>query len=356
MNQIEVFFAQLFLGLKLYLRIPSAVIWGIAFPVVMLLGMGTIFSGASDDSVKLVWAQASPPSALDGQLNTALTQHGVTLEVLDPKDANDRWALGKMAAMLEGSDGHYHLRVNSYLGAQGMQLDAVVQQAFLVAQARLAGASELAQIPVEMNSPGGHHGGPYAAYLLPGLLGLNLLMLGIFSVGMVDVALREKGGYKRLATTPLPRHIYLGAMLGVRLIMMVFSASLLLAVGALAFGIHNQGSYVTLYLLLLLGASCFISMGYVMASFARTIDAYQGFSNLIFLPLMLLSGVYFSLDAAPLWLQRGADLLPLAPLLQAIRAVFNDGASAASEGGAIAIVAAWAIFLFIVATRRFKWV
>jgi hypothetical protein len=57
-----------------------------------------------------------------------------------------------------------------------------------------------------------------------------------------------------------------------------------------------------------------------------------------------------------LWLQRGADLLPLAPLLKAIRAVFNDGASAASESGAIAIVAAWAVFLFIVATRRFKWV
>jgi ABC-type multidrug transport system permease subunit len=257
---------------------------------------------------------------------------------------------------LEGQDGHYGLRLNSYLGAQGMAIEALVQQGFLTAQARAQGAVDLARIPVVTSSPGGHHGGPYAAFLLPGLMGLNLLMMGVFSTGMVDVTLREKGGYKRLATTPLPRHIYLAAQLCVRLIVVIASAGTLMLAGALVFGIYNQGSYLSLLALLMLGAACFISLGYFLASFARNVEAYQGIANLVFLPLMLLSGVYFSLDGAPIWLQRATDLLPLAPLLKALRAVFNDGAGLGSQGQGLAILAVWTLLLFVLATRRFKWV
>ena len=258
--------------------------------------------------------------------------------------------------MLEGEGGHYSLRVNSYLGAQGMQINAMVQQGFLMAQARSQGARELERIPVRSSSPGGRSDGPYAAYLLPGLLGLNLLMMGVFSVGMVDVELREKGSYKRLATTPLPRYVYLGAQLTVRLIVMTISATLLLLCGALVFGIRNQGSYGSLFALLIFGSACFISMGYLLASFARNVETYSGIANLVFLPVMLLSGVYFSLDEAPQWLQRGADLLPLAPLLKAMRAVFNDGASFVSQSQALALLAVWTVLLFVLAVRRFRWV
>jgi ABC-type multidrug transport system permease subunit len=181
-------------------------------------------------------------------------------------------------------------------------------------------------------------------------------MMGVFSTGIVDVTLRAKGGYKRLATTPLPRHIYLGAQLSVRLIVVIVAAGLLMLVGAIAFGIHNQGSYLSLLLVQMLGAACFISMGYLLASFAQTPEVYSGIANLTFLPLMLLSGVYFSLDAAPEWVQRGADLLPLTPLLRVLRAIFNDGAGLASQWTGIAVVAGWTLVLFALATRRFKWV
>jgi ABC-2 type transport system permease protein len=181
-------------------------------------------------------------------------------------------------------------------------------------------------------------------------------MMGVFSVGMVDVTLREKGGYKRLATTPLPRYVYLAAQACVRLIVLIVSAGILMSVGASLFGVYNQGSYLSLLLLVLLGAACFISLGYVLASFVRSTDTYGGLSNMVFLPLMMLSGVYFSLDSAPTWLQRCADVLPLAPLLKALRGVFNDGASLASEGHALAVVAGWTVLLFILATKRFRWV
>ena len=352
----RIFFKQLSMGLRLYLRVPSALFWMIAFPLVMLMGLGLVFGGKGTPAPKLVWIQSSPTTANTLAMQKALVELGLAIEPLTPAAAEERWQQGKLPALLESQDGQYKMRINSYLAAQAGQVNATVQQAFLMVQARALGATELSRIPVAMSSPVGHHSGPYVAFLLPGLLGLNLLMMGLFSTGMVDVTLREKGGYKRLATTPLPRAIYLGAQVCVRLIVFIISASILMLVGALVFGIYNQGSYLSLLALVVLGAACFISMGYVLASFTSSVEAYGGLSNMLFLPLMVLSGVYFSLDSAPQWLQRSADLLPLTPLLKAMRGVFNDGASLASEADALAIVAGWSILLFALATRRFKWV
>jgi ABC-type multidrug transport system permease subunit len=318
----------------------------------MLLGLGVAFSGNGEKGVRLVWSQSAP----DAALQQALGERGLTLEILSPEAAEILWQSGKLPALLEGQPGHYSLRLNSYLGAQGMQAEALVQQGVLMAEARAQGAQDLTPVPVVMGSPGGHHGGPYAGFLLPGLMGLNLLMMGVFSTGMVDVTLRAKGGYKRLATTPLPRSVYLAAQLTVRLIVVIASAITLMLVGALVFSVHNQGSYLSLLSLLMLGAACFISLGYLLGSFARNVEAYNGIANLVFLPLMLLSGVYFTLDAAPIWLQKGAEFLPLAPLLKALRAVFNDGAGLASQGHGLAIIAGWTVLLFVLATKRFRWV
>ena len=352
----RMFFKQLKMGLILYTRTPSALFWIIAFPVVMLLALGTVFGGSQDAHERLVWEQAGPQSTSDALFLAALSERGTAVELQAPAAAEARWQGGKLPIMLQGHDGHYSLRINSYLAGQAMRTEAMVQEQFLIAQARSQGLADPARIPVAMSSPGGHRGGPYAAYLLPGLLGLNVLMIGLFSTGIVDVTLRAKGGYKRLATTPLPRYVYLGAQLAVRLIVVLISATLLLLVGAVAFGIHNQGSYFSLLLWQLLGAACFISLGYVLASFAQTPEAYTGMANVIFLPLMLLSGVYFSLDGAPPWLQHGADLSPLTPLLRVLRAIFNDGTALASQSSAIALIAAWTLVLFVLATRRFKWV
>jgi ABC-2 type transport system permease protein len=350
----RIYWNQLVMGLKLYTRIPSAIFWVFAFPVVMLLGMGTVFGSAGQQGLTLVWEnEALPP---DDPLRETLEHQGVKLEVLPPAEAEARWQNGKLAALMQGGQGSYKLRLNRYFAVQGMQISALLQQAYLVTQARLSGVTELARIPVETASPGGHRDGPYAAFLLPGLLGLNLLMMGVFSTGMVDVTLREKGGYKRLAVTPLPRSVYLAAQISVRILTMLGSAVALMVAGALVFGIKNQGSYLELLGLLLLGAACFMSMGYVLASLARTVESYNGIANLVFLPTMLLSGVYFSLDAAPRWLQKGADLLPLTPLLRAIRAVFNDGAGLAAHQTGLIVVAVWTVLLFGLAVRRFRWV
>lgn len=353
---LRIFLNQLRLGLKLYLRLPAAIFWLFAFPLVMLIGLGTVTGSSGQAGLVLVWAHAAPAGPVDQLLLQSLTERGIATQSIAPEEAEPRWREGKLPLLLEGSDGAYHLRLNSYLLAQGSHIEALLQQAFLLAQSRAANLPEPARIPVMISSPGGRRDGPYVAFLLPGLMGLNLVMMGIFSNGMVDVNLRQKGGYKRLATTPLPRAIYLAAQFCVRLIALLISASLLMFVGAALFGIYNQGSYAAIYLLVVLGACCFIALGYVLASFARNTETYTGIANLAFLPLMLLSGVYFSLDQAPKWLQMGADLLPLALLLKSLRAVFNDGASLVSQGPSLAILMGWTVLLFFAATKRFRWV
>ena len=351
----SMFMSQFVMGLKLYIRRPAAMFWMMAFPVLMLLGLGTVFSESAEHKVKLVWSQNTIASA-DQPLQQALKELGITVDILTPTLADERWKSGKLPVMLEKVNDQYNLRVNSYLAAQGMPVVSLVQQGFLMVQARALGAGELHRIPMLMESPGGQHDGPYAAFLLPGMLGLNLLMLGVFAVCMTDVDLRVKGTYKRLATTPLPRSIYLSAQMLGRLIVVIITAAVVMAVGALVFGVHNHGSYLSLFALIFLGTACFTSMGYLLASFASTVEAANGMANLVFMPLMMLSGVYFSLDSAPVWLQKIADLLPLTPLLKSLRAVFNDGASLTSQGTSITIMGAWTAVLFILATRRFKWV
>jgi ABC-type multidrug transport system permease subunit len=352
----RIFLKQLRMGLILYMRVPAAIFWIIAFPLLMLLVLGTVFGSGGDLGVRLVWEHPGPQSEVDTMLLAALKERGALVELESPDAAEARWTGGKLPVMLLTQDGHYTLRVNSYLAGQAQPIEAMVQEGFLIAQAHERGLTGLARIPVVMSSPGGHHEAPYAAFLLPGLLGLNVLMMGVFSTGIVDVTLRAKGGYKRLATTPLPRYVYLGAQLTVRLIVLLFSAALLMLVGAVVFGSHNQGSYASLLFVEMLGAACFISLGYLLASFAQTPEVYSGIANLTFLPLMLLSGVYFSLEGAPAWLQRAADLLPLSPLLRVMRAIFNDGAALASQWTGVVLIAAWTLVLFVLATRRFKWV
>jgi ABC-2 type transport system permease protein len=179
----RIFFKQVNLGLKLYLRVPSAMFWMIAFPIVMLLGLGVVLGDKAHTGAKLVWMQTLPATANKLAMQQALLELGLTIEPLTPTVAEERWRQGKLPALLETQDGQYKLRVNSYLAAQAGQVSATVQQAFLMVQARALGATELIRIPVAMESPGGHHRGPYVAFLLPGLLGLNLLMMGSFRPG-----------------------------------------------------------------------------------------------------------------------------------------------------------------------------
>ena len=340
---------------RLYSRDRVAMFWTFAFPVLLLMGFGTIFRDGGGPKLSVVRVQSQAPGLRDAALDQALADLQLKVIALPKAEAEARWTRGETAAQLEPAGDGYRLRLNSYLMAQAGATAGVVNQAWLMAQARLSGAPEPERIPVQVESPGHKRSANYASFLLPGLLGLNLVSMGLFSVGMVNVSYREKGKFRRLAVTPLPKWIFLLGQVLHRLTVTVIQAAILLLVGRLAFGIQNQGSFLDLLLIMTLGTGCFMAFGFALSGFAETSEGYAAISNLVFFPLMMLSGVYFTLDAAPAWLQHAVAVMPLAPFLRALRAVFNDGAGLAGHGLGLGIVAAWGLAAFALAVKRFRW-
>ncbi len=340
---------------KLYTRDKGAMFWTFAFPVVMLLGFGFIFRGGSGPKLGVVLVEPAVPGPRDAALRKAMEEVQLRVTSLPPAEAAARWARGETAAELVPEADGYRIRLNSYLMAQGGPAAGLVNQAWLLAQARLSGSPEPQRIPVSVESPGGRKASNYAAFLLPGLLGLNLLSIGLFSVGMVNVSYREKGKFRRLAVTPLPKWVFLLGQVLQRLAISLAQAVVLIAVGWAVFGIRNQGSYLDLLVVMTLGTACFMSFGFALSGLAETAEGYAAIANVFFFPLMLLSGVYFTLDSAPRWLQQAVGLLPLSPFLSTLRAVFNDGGTLAGHGLSLALVGAWAAGAFLLAVRRFRW-
>lgn len=355
-NPFSLLWRQFRIEWRLYLRDRAAMFWTFAFPLLMLFGFGVIFRSGGPPSLTLVRVAPAQESARDRVFLKVLEESSIKVVTLDAVQAEERWKKGETIAQLESAGEGYRLRLNSYLIAQGQVVALAANQAFLVAQARLSGGKEPARIPTAVESPGRRRATNYAAFLVPGLVGLNLLSTGLFAVGMVTVAYREKGKYRRLAVTPLPKWVFLAGQILQRVTSVVAQTALLLLAAWLGFGITNQGSYLLFAALVVFGTATFIAMGFALSSFASTVETYGAVSNLAFFPMMLLSGVYFRLDNAPQWLQKSVFVLPLSPFLRVLRSVFNDGATLEGHAAGLAIVGAWAVLSFVFAVKRFRWV
>lgn len=341
---------------RLYARDRGAMFWTFLFPLLMLFGFGVIFRSGGPPALTLVRVAPGQETERDRAFLRALEEAHLKVVTLPAKEAEERWAKGETTAQLESAGNGYRLRLNSYLIAQGQVAALAASQAFLTAQARMNGSPEPERIPVVVESPGHARSDSYAAFLVPGLIGLNLLSMGLFAVGMVTVAYREKGKFRRLAVTPLPKWVFLLAQILQRVTVVILQTALLLVAARLAFHIVNQGSYLLFSVLVVLGTATFLAMGFALSSFASTVETYGAISNLVFFPMMILSGVYFRLDGAPVWMQRAVSILPLSPYLRVLRGVFNDGSTLAGHAAGLAILGAWALLSFFLAVRRFRWV
>jgi ABC-type polysaccharide/polyol phosphate export permease len=149
-------------------------------------------------------------------------------------------------------------------------------------------------------------------------------------------------------------HFLAGVMLS-RLVFTVPEVLLLLLFARLFFGVASHGSYLAVGLLILLGAFEFAGIGLLVASRAETLEAVSGLMNLVMLPMWIASGIFFSTDRFPALLQPAIHLLPLTPLIDALRRVMLEGAGLATVGLQLATVSAWGLVTFALALRWFRW-
>jgi ABC-type multidrug transport system permease subunit len=198
-------------------------------------------------------------------------------------------------------------------------------------------------------------GSRYVDFVLPGLLGMNLMGSGIWGLGFTIVDARRKKLLKRMIATPMSRTQFLASFVLSRLTMLIIEVGALVGFGSLVFGVPVRGSPLSLLTICLLSALAFGALGLLLASRARTIEGASGLMNLVMLPMWIFSGVFFSASRFPDALQPLIQALPLTAVNDALRASMLEGAGWGRLAPELAIVAAWMVVSFVLAVRLFRW-
>ena len=326
-----------------YLREPEAIFWVLIFPVLLALALGIAFRSKGPETLA-VGVQEGPRAAAAVEALSA--DPLLSARLLPAEEAQRQLATGRVALVVipgaEPVSWFDPSREESVLARRAV--DDALQRA--------AGRSD----PVDVRTREvTERGSRYIDFLIPGLLGLNLMGTGMWGIGFSIVVARSRGLLKRLVASPMRKSDYLlGQMLG-RMIFLVPEVALLVGFGVWIFGVPFRGSPLVFALVTVVGAMAFSGFGLLAACRAKTIEAVSGLMNFIMLPMWLLSGVFFSPSRFPDALQPLVQALPLTALNDALRAVMLDGAGLGQIAGELTIVAIWGALAFLVALGVFRW-
>jgi ABC-2 type transport system permease protein len=194
----------------------------------------------------------------------------------------------------------------------------------------------------------------YVDFLTPGIIGMTIMQLGIAGVMFTFVVDRQRGVIRRIMATPLSRRNYMAAHVLQRLILAVLQVLILVAVAVFAFKVNIVGSLPLVLLITLLGSGMFLCFGFAVSAFVTTENQAPAIMQLVTLPQMFLSGVFFSRDAVPAFLKPVSDALPLTFLNDALRQVSTAGAGIPDVSGDLIGIVVWTVITFVVAFRFFK--
>jgi ABC-2 type transport system permease protein len=192
-------------------------------------------------------------------------------------------------------------------------------------------------------------------FLMAGMIGYGVASTAFAGLAITMVIRRESGVLKRIRATPLPPALYLGAVLGSTFVVFFIEVALIIAAGRLFFGISLPRSFLSLVVVLLIGAVCFAAMGLGLTSAVRSAEGASAVVNIVYLPMAIISGTFFAPRQFPTFLRAIADVLPLTYFTQLTRNVMLRHEHLWSQGSAIAVVAAWGAVGLAVAIRTFRW-
>jgi ABC-type multidrug transport system permease subunit len=330
-------------------REPEVVFWVFIFPLLLAAGLGIAFRNKPADITSVVVIDGSGARKTLAMLQSAsVKKSAVRATVLDRAAALKAFHFGKFDLAIEANpDGSYTYyydpaRPESVLSRA--EIDSTLQTA--------AGRKDALTTSAQSSSEPGSR---YIDFLIPGLLGMNLMNSGMWGVGFALVEMRQRKLLKRFVATPMRRSDFLLALTSSRLILMVIEVGLLLGFGVLVFHMPLQGSIVSVILLGSLGAVTFGGVGLLTACRAQKIESVSGLINLVMMPMWIFSGVFFSYDRFPAIAHPFIKALPLTALNDALRATIIEGATLGSQSGRLLVLAVWGGVSFILALRWFRW-
>jgi len=334
--------------LKELQREPEVVFWVFLFPLLLALGLGIAFRNKPADITSV--AIVSGPGAQDAlvMIQGSPLKSSVRAEVLDPTSAMKGFRLGKYDLVIESNgNGGFRYRYDP------SRPESVLSRTE-VDDALQAAAGRKNPVPTSSQASS-EPGSRYIDFLIPGLLGMNLMNSGMWGIGFALVEMRQRKLLKRFVATPMRRSDFLLALTSSRIVLMLLEVGLLLGFGGLVFHMQVLGSVFTIVFLGAIGAVAFGGLGLLTASRAQKIESVSGLMNLVMMPMWIFSGVFFSYERFPAVVHPLIKMLPLTALNDALRATILEGASLTAQSGRLLVLVLWGGISFALALRWFRW-
>jgi ABC-2 type transport system permease protein len=338
--------AQLILArLREFYREPEVIFWVYGFPLLLACGLGIAFSGKTPQP-PAIDVQGSPGQTDAEELAKLLKDKGLKVEIHGQAECEQRMSTGKTSLFLVPGNPRQlvydNTREDCVLAFHWVD-DVLV---------RAASPNLPAADAKTITTPGDR----YIDFLLPGILGMNLMGGGLWGVGFVIVDMRVRKLLKRFLATPMRRGDFLLSIMSARLVFMFPEMALLLLFGCwLVFDVPIRCSLVTLAVVIVIGAATFAGIGLLVACRPEKTETVSGLMNLVMLPMWLLSGIFFSSERFPEAVQPLIQALPLTQLNNALREAMLQGKPLTDIAWRLGILALWGGVSFTLALRWFKW-
>lgn len=329
-------------------REPEVVFWVFVFPLLLAVGLGIAFRNKPGDASDVaIVAGAGAPEA-EALLQRSPQHASFKIEVQDEQAARKGFRLGKYDLVIE-PDGKGGLQYRyDPARPESVLARSEVNDALQAAAGR---KDVVATTVVTSSEPGSR----YIDFLIPGLLGMNLMNSGMWGIGFALVDMRQRKLLKRFVGTPMRRGDFLLALMSSRLVLMIIEIALLLALGVFVFHMRVLGSLLAIVLLASVGALCFGGVGLVTASRAQKIESVSGLMNLVMMPMWIFSGVFFSYERFPAVIQPLIKALPLTALNDALRASILEGTPLVHQWPQLLVMILWGGISFVLALKWFRW-
>ena len=329
-------------------REPEVVFWVFVFPLLLAVGLGIAFRNKPGDASSV--AIVGGPGAQEAQslLRRSAQPALFKIEIQDEQHARKGFRLGKYDLVIEpGVNGGLQYRYDP-ARPESVLAKAEADNALQTAAGR---KDVIATSVITSSEPGSR----YIDFLIPGLLGMNLMNSGMWGVGFALVDMRQRKLLKRFVGTPMRRGDFLLALMSSRLVLMIIEIGLLLTLGVVVFHMKVLGSLFAILLVGAVGALTFGGVGLLTASRAQKIESVSGLMNLVMMPMWIFSGVFFSYERFPAVIQPLIKALPLTALNDALRASILEGTPLFRLWPRLLIMVVWGGVSFLLALKWFRW-
>ncbi|MCA9126867.1 MAG: ABC transporter permease [Planctomycetales bacterium] len=326
------------------MREPSFVFWTFVFPLLVIVTLGIAFNTRSDAQYVVDFQVGKPAEAWLSRLQP---ESNLQLQLFDEFSCKLRLRNNDSDAYVVVPSEHeveYHFDSDSDSAQLAVQaVNQLIQEA--------AGRQD----PIKSQIMPSQRGLRYTDFLVPGILGLNLLAAGMWGIGFVVVDMRIRKVLRLYSATPVRRWEFLLAIMVSRLVLIFPQTLLLVVLSQWLFGLTLNGSLWASGFILTLGGMQFGSIGLLLSSRVRTVETASGLINVVSFPLWAFCGVFFSYERFPASLQPAIQFLPLTPLLDALRAVMVRGESLATQMPEVGLMVLWTVVSLVTACYLLRW-